>query len=59
LEKDGVTFLPNNLNNEGREVCRYMCSGASMVMIGGFFKKLNYDKKDSYTLKKYVYSDSG
>lgn len=59
LEQNGVTFSLKNLNSDNKEVCRYMCSGASMVMIGGYFRKLNYDKKDSSTLKKYMYSDSG
>jgi len=59
LERDGQTFLPSNLNKDGKEACRYMCSAASMVMIGGFLGKLEYDKNDAWSLKKYMYSDSG
>ena len=59
LEVDGKTFSPNNITKAGKEACRYMCSGASMVMIGGFFGKLKYDKNNTWDLKKYMNSDSG
>lgn len=59
LETDGKTFSPNNITKAGKEACRYMCAGASMVMIGGYFDKLKYDKNNSWDLKKYMNSDSG
>ena len=59
LEMDGQTFAPNNITKAGKEACRYMCAGASMVMIGGFFGKLKYDKNNAWDLKKYMNSDSG
>lgn len=37
----------------------YMCGAASSVMVAGYFDKLNYDKNDEHSLKKYMYSDSG
>ncbi|MEM1312521.1 MAG: C39 family peptidase [Patescibacteria group bacterium] len=59
LQSDKKTFFPDNIKFEDKEACRYMCSAATMVMIGGYFDKLDYDPSDTDTLKKYMYSDNG
>lgn len=36
-----------------------MCGAASSVMTAGYFNKLEYDRSDEHSLKKYMYSDNG
>ncbi len=38
---------------------KWMCGAASSVMVAGYFGKLDYDKNNEYSLKKYMYSDNG
>lgn len=59
LETDKKTFFPNTPGYNNLDSCRYMCSAAVMVMIGGYFNRLNYDKNNPQSLKKYMYSNEG
>ncbi|MFW5720124.1 MAG: C39 family peptidase [Candidatus Dojkabacteria bacterium] len=38
---------------------KWMCGAASSVMVAGYFGKLDYDKNNEYSLKKYMYADNG
>lgn len=51
LEADGKTYNPKG--------GWYMCGAASSVMVAGYFGKLPYDKNNEFSLKKYMYTDSG
>ena len=58
LESDKKTFFPADLATNDIQACRNMCSAAVMVMIAGYFGKLDYDPSNPDTLKKYMYTDN-
>jgi Peptidase_C39 like family/Ricin-type beta-trefoil lectin domain/Domain of unknown function (DUF4214) len=58
-----VPYFNQRLNSGGKNEYprsgNWMCSAASSVMISGYFDSLNYDKNNTWSLKKYMFSNSG
>jgi hypothetical protein len=58
LQKDNKTLWPNMIGNTpNRQICRNMCLTSAIVMVAGYYGKLNYDTNNTDTLKKYLIED--
>lgn len=58
LNKDQKTFYPNLIGSNNRVICRNMCLTSAMVMVAGYFGKVDFDRNNTDTLKKYLIEDN-
>ena len=58
LQKDNRTLWPNMIGSTpDRIICRNMCLTSAAVMVAGYFGKVDFDKNNTDTLKKYLVDD--
>jgi Peptidase_C39 like family len=58
LQKDNKTLSPSIIGAiPNRIICRNMCLTSAAVMVAGYFGKVDFDKNNTDTLKKYLIED--